>query len=391
MEEKRTKEAAKTLLDYNASWPLTLVYLGFLMGIYFAQQYSIQSITSDLSPFVFFLVAVVGGVLFSFFFYNLGKIVFASISGYRVVLIRILGLTIDKAGSKAKVSYEITQFFTLKLQFAPKDDDLSRNPKLFFFGGLIFEAFLLVAAIFFLFAFCINHERSLIGNFGWTFLYAVCYGFLTPLYELIPLRQDYPTDMYNIMMIHDEEDRKAFNLYLVNLKRELTGEDFLVPSFEKYDSFYKLHTLYYLYLQDLYESKLEKAFAVLEDMKYYSKYYLDDEKYLPFAESVYLKFLINDNEGARKLFSDSRSIKRDSRRLVTNPDALTGYRIAILVLAVIYSDKENVNARLKEFDAIIKSYGEPLSNRVNKEIRMFDLAYSNAKKINADLNLPERS
>lgn len=391
MEEKRTKEAAKTLLDYNASWPLTLVYLGFLMGIYFAQQYSIQSITSDLSPFVFFLVAVVGGVLFSFFFYNLGKIVFASISGYRVVLIRILGLTIDKAGSKAKVSYEITQFFTLKLQFAPKDDDLSRNPKLFFFGGLIFEAFLLVAAIFFLFAFCINHERSLIGNFGWTFLYAVCYGFLTPLYELIPLRQDYPTDMYNIMMIHDEEDQKAFNLYLVNLKRELTGEDFLVPSFEKYDSFYKLHTLYYLYLQDLYESKLEKAFAVLEDMKYYSKYYLDDEKYLPFAESVYLKFLINDNEGARKLFSDSRSIKRDSRRLVTNPDALTGYRIAILVLAVIYSDKENVNARLKEFDALIKSYGEPLSNRVNKEIRMFDLAYSNAKKINADLNLPERS
>ncbi len=391
MEEKRTKEAPKSLLDYNASWPLTLVFLGFLMGIYFAQQYSMQSITSDLSPFVFFLVAVVGGVLFSFFFYNLGKIVFASISGYRVVLIRILGLTIDKSGSKAKVNYDITRFFTLKLQFAPKDDDLTRNPKLFFFGGLIFEAFLLIAAIFFLFAFCINHERSLIGNFGWTFLYAVCYGFLTPLYELIPLRQDYPTDMYNIMMIHDKEDQKAFNLYLVNLRRELTGEDFLVPSFENYDSFYKLHTLYYLYLQDLYESKLEKAFAVLEDMKYYSKYYLDDEKYLPFAESVYLKFLINDNEGARKLFSDPRSIKRDSRRLVTNPDTLTGYRIAILVLAVIYSDKENVVARLKEFDTMIKGYGEPLSSRVNKEIRMFDLAYNNAKKINADINLPERS
>ena len=388
MEEKKTNTAPKSLLDYNAAWPLTLVCFGFLLGIYFAQQYSTNFITSDLSSITFFLVAIIPGIVFSFFFYNLGKIIFASIAGYRIYFLSLLGLCIDKSGKKAKVSYNILHILTMKLQFAPKDDDVNKNPKLFFFGGLIFESFLLVVAFVFLFAFCINHEKSLMSNFGWTFLFAVCYGFLTPLYELLPFRQDYPTDMYNVLMIRNDEDKTAFNLYHINQRRERSGEDFLIPSFEKYDSFYKLHTLYYLYLQNLYESKLEKAFSVLEEMKYYSKYYLDDERYLPLAETVYLKFLIDDEPGANHTYS---SIKRDERKLVTSPDTLTGYRLAILVLANIHSDSEMVASRAKEFDRLVESYEKPLSNRVSKEILLFNSAYNKAKKMRADLNLPERN
>jgi hypothetical protein len=387
MEEKKTKEAPKKLLDHNASWPLTILYLGFLVGIYFAQNYSFKFITRDMNNYAYYFVAILGGVAFTFLFYNLGKILFARIAGYRINYIRLAGFFIDNSKGKAKVSFDITRFFTLALRFTPVDDDTKKNPLLIFLGGLFFEILLLAFALVFLFGVAMQNPLSLIANFGWTFLFAVCYGFLTPLYELVPFRQDYPTDMFNLLVTKEQDDKVAFNICQINERRELAGEDFLVPNFDNYDSFYKAHTLYFLYLEDLNASKLEKAFSVLEDMKYYSKYLLEDERYITAAETVYLKFLIDDEPGANKAFL---SIKKDERKYVTDPIDLTGYRIAVLVLASIHSDKEAVNNLLKEFDALVASYGENPSARVKKEVETFNAAYRMVKKHKADLDLPER-
>lgn len=387
MEEKKTKEASKTILDYNASWPLTILYLGFLIGIYFAQQYTIKFVTNDMSSYAYYFIAVIVGVILTFLIYNLGKIVFAKVAGYKLIYIKLIGFFIDNSKEKMKISYNIVDFFSISMQFSPNDDDTKKDPKIMFFGGLIFETFLLIAALVFLFTLCINRQSSAISNFGWTFLFATCYGFLTPLYELIPLRQDYPTDMYNVLMTRKEEDRIAYNICQINKKRELTGEEFIIPSFENYDSFYKLHSLYYVYLENLYESKLEKAFSVLEDMKYYAKYYLEDERYLPIAETVYLKFLIDDEPGANKAFL---SVKKDERKNVTSPISLSGYRTALLVLTNIHSAKDEVIDLLKDFDSLILSYGEIKSERVKKEISLFNSAYGKCKKMKPDLQLPER-
>lgn len=386
-ENNNLKEAPKSFLDYNASWPLTLVYLGFLIGIYFAQQYSMKFI-SDWNGYAYYFISIIGGVIGTFLIYNLGKIVFAKICGYRILYIKLLGLTLDKAdGKKTKVSYDIMDFFTIGMQFVPEDDDTKKNPTLLFFGGIIFETIILILAFVFFFVFSMN-QRSLVANFGWTFLFAACYGFLTPLYEMLPFRQDYPTDMYNCMMTRKEEDRIAFNIFQINKKREMTGEDFTVPSFEEYNSFYKLHTLYYLYLQDLYESKLTKASEALDRMKYFSKYYLEDERYLPLAETVYLKFLVDDEPGANKVFL---SIKKDERKNVTNPSDLAGFRTAVLVLANIHSDKEAIDSLTKSYEKKLQSLTLVDSYRVKREKALFESAYQKARTMKSDLNLPERS
>jgi hypothetical protein len=386
MEEKRSKEAPKSFLDHNASWPLTLLYLGFLIGIYFAQQFSYNNFISDMSAYAYYFIAILGGVIGTFLFYNLGKIIVGNMIGYKVILVKLLGLTINKAGKEKKISYSILDFFSLSLQFAPKDDDVDKNPTLLFFGGAFFEGILLVLALVFMLTFHVTTKGSL-ANFAWTFLFVVCYGFLTPLYEMLPLRQDYPTDMFNVLMTKSSEDRKAYNIYQINRRRELTGEDFIVPEFESYDSFYKLHTLYYVYLRNLYESKLEKAFSVLEDMKYYAKYYLEDERYLPMAETIYLKFLIDDEAGANKAYL---SIKKDERKNVTDPLTLTGYRIAILVLASIHSDREAINNLLKNHDAKLASLDVKDSYRTKKDEELFLQAYKKAQKLSTSIELPDR-
>lgn len=385
MEERKSKEAPKSLLDYNASWPLTLVYLGFLIGIYFAQSYSYSQFISNMNGYLYYFVAILGGVVLTFLVYNLGKIVFGKIAGYEVIYIKLLGLTINKAHKgETKISYNILDFFTISMQFAPKDDDIKKKPTLLFFGGIIFEAILLILTLMFMFLFVINQQKGASANFGWTFLFAVCYGFLTPLYEMIPLRQDYPTDMFNFIMTKNSEDRLAFNIYQINKRRELTGEDFLIPTFSSYDSFYKLHTLYYVYLQDLYESKLSQAYTDLDSMKYYAKYYLEEERSLPAQESVYLKFLVDDETGANKAYL---GIRKDDRKNVTNPYALSGYRTAILVLSCIHSDKEGVENLMKARTKKIESFSVKDSHRIKKEEEFFQASYEKAKKFKPDLGL----
>lgn len=385
MEEQKTKEAPKAFLDRNASWPLTIVYLGYLVGIYFAQQYTFNKnfLTNNVNGYQYYLLAILLGIVGTFLIYNLGKILFAAICGYQMVSMKILGLNVTKVNGKRKFSYNIMDFFTLSLNFAPKDDDVNKKPTLLFFGGIIFEAILMVLALIFFFTTPLDTKSSM-SDFRWTFLFAVLYGFLTPLYEMMPLRQDYPTDMFNFIMTRNVEDLKAYNIYQINKKREITGEDFIVPEFESYDSFYKLHTLYYVYLKDLYESKLEKAFSVLEDMKYYSKYYLEDERYLPIAETIYLKFLIDDENGANKAYL---SIKKDERKNVTSPSALTGYRIAFLVLASIHSDREALNTLKKQRETKISTLTITDSNRVKKEQEFYNSAIEKAKKLKPDLNI----
>ena len=386
MEEKRTKEAPKAFLDHNASWPLTLVYLGFLIGIYFAQQYSYKNFIDQnaMNVYAYYFVSMLGGVAFSFLFYNLGKICFGKVAGYEVISIKLLGLTINRATKPHKVTYNILDFFSISMQFAPKEDDTKKKPTLLFFGGIIFEGILLILTLIFMLIFVTKGKTGLVSNFAWTFLFATCYGFLTPLYEMIPLRQDYPTDMYNFFMTKSEEDKVAYNIFQINKKREITGDDFIIPEFSSYDSFYKLHTLYYVYLKDLYESKLEKAFSVLEDMKYYSKYYLEDERYLPSAETVYLKFLIDDEAGANKAYL---SIKKDERKNLTNPVSITGDRIAILVLASIHSDKEASLNLIKAHENKINALTNKESNRIKKENEFFLAAIEKVKKLKPEIDL----
>ena len=327
---------------------------------------------------------MLGGVAFSFLFYNLGKICFGKVAGYEVISIKLLGLTINRATKPHKVTYNILDFFSISMQFAPKDDDTKKKPTLLFFGGIIFEGILLILTLIFMLIFVTKGKTGLVSNFAWTFLFATCYGFLTPLYEMIPLRQDYPTDMYNFFMTKSEEDKVAYNIFQINKKREITGDDFIIPEFSSYDSFYKLHTLYYVYLKDLYESKLEKAFSVLEDMKYYSKYYLEDERYLPSAETVYLKFLIDDEAGANKAYL---SIKKDERKNLTNPVSITGDRIAILVLASIHSDKEASLNLIKAHENKINALTNKESNRIKKENEFFLAAIEKVKKLKPEIDL----
>ena len=217
------------------------------------------------------------------------------------------------------------------------------------------------------------------------------YGFITPLYELLPFRQDYPTDMFNLLVTSKKEDQEAFNVFSINRRRELAGEDYLVKTYEDYDSFYKAHVIYAVYLDDLYASRLQKAFEDLSQMKYYGKYFIEEENYLADSEMVYLKYLIDDAEGASKAFFQ---MKPDDRKVLVKAPLFSNYRTVILVDSYIRNDLESLKNLLASMKKNEESYAT-LSHRVSKEIELSKTALEKAKKnpnitFPSELSIPEK-
>ena len=361
-----------------------LVYLGYLLGIWFAQQASKDFIPSGYIGVPYFLTSIILGVVLTFLIYNAGKIIFAKIAGYRVSYIKILGFLIDKSNGKAKIKFDILSFFELSLQFTPKDDDVKKNPKLIFLGGFIAEFILVVVALVLFFVLGFNQVKTTRSAIGWTALFIMSYGFLTPLYEILPFRQDFPTDMFNLLVTSNEEDKIAFNVVLINKKNEHAGKDYMPYEFENYDSFYKCRVLHANYLDHLYASRLEKAFNVLEEMRYYNKYLNDADRYLPYGEMIYLHFFINDDKGADATYL---SMKKDDKKVVATPVLLSDYRTALLIAGLISSDSEKVKEIEAKFEKATKEFGNEPSKRIAKEKELFMGAINKIKTTKPELHI----
>ena len=380
-------ELKNSILDHNASWVLMFVYLGYLIGIYFAQRatYTAGVLTSDISTYSYFLVSMIVGLVVTCILYNLGKVIFASLAGYRVVYFEILGIVFNQADpKKTHVSFHISNVFDLALRFAPKDDDTKKNPRLIFFGGYAMEVMILIVSIVIFFVLGFGKPRGTITNVAYYVLFSMLYGFLTPLYELLPFRQDYPTDMFNLIVTASKEDQEAYNIYSINRRRELSGEDYLLKTYPDFGSFYKAHLIYPLYLDDLYASRLEKAYEDLSKMKYYSKYYLEEERYLAPSEMVYLKYLIDDKDGASKAFFDMKS---DDRKSLVKAPLFSNYRMVILVDSYIHNSLDSLKDLLASMKKRMEEY-DVSSHRVEKEIELSKKALELAKK-NPNITFPE--
>lgn len=376
-EKNNTNQAKKTLLDMNASWPLLLVYLAYLIGIYFAQQ-SLASGLANYNSFAFVFLTLILGILITFFVYNGAKILFARLSGYRVSFVKCFGLVGERINGKLKFRYDILSILDVALSFAPVDDNLDRKPTRIFLGGFVGE--IVLVAIGLLLYFPLKDSSSLVAVSALT---AVLYGFIIPLYELMPFRQDYANDMFNLIMTRKADDRKAYNMVKINEVREFTGEDFLVPDFQDYDSYYRVQTLPYLFLNQLYANDLEKAVETLGKMKYLDKDMPDDKKYFVDKENVYLRFLTGDLDGANRIFLN---IKSDYRKQIRSPYYLADFRVGLIACAFIARDKELLDSLFKDYGKLLKRL--PATGRVEKEKALFNQVYEAIKKNDPNQYLP---
>lgn len=382
MDSEKQTSVKSSYLDFNTSWIMMIIYIVYLGGMIFLQRFFHESkdfdLYNEINYYAFIFSSFFGGLILSLLMFNCGRMVGAKIAGYNIVYTKFLGFTIYHFG-KRKTKYNILETFSMEMKFTPNDDDLKKNYLPVILGGWIAEGVfaLLCLIIFFVFL------QSL-QPLAFIALFAMIYGLIILLYEVLPFRQDNPTDMFNLMVMKTQEDKDAFNLVCINRKRELTGEDFLVPEFTEFQSYYQAKALYYRYLNHLYKEEMQEAVDDLVLLQKMRKKFDDSDRYLTSAESMYLHYIKDDITGADKLYL---TLKSEERSLITKPDLLADYRTALLVLGYISADKEQIRKIIEGYKALIATLDE--SERVKKEKELFENAYAVLRTKKPDLNLAE--
>lgn len=382
MAEKENKQskAGSDFLNFNASWITMVIYIAYLGGMIFLQKHFYETLfasVNGLNYYVFIFLSFIFGILLSALFYNVSKVIVAKVIGYDVVYLKLLGFTTDFTKKEKKTSFRFLDMTDIMMKFAPKDDDIEKNPRRLFLSGLIGEAVFEVIALILFFALGFKKDPNVSSFIGYMSLFAGIYGLIMVIYEFLPFRQDKPTDFFNLATTKSKEEQSCFNICAVNFRNELSGKDFLVPTTDDYSTYYPVHALYYVYLDHLYKNELEAANKALKCMKENIKKFDENERYLPSMEDMYLHYLINDEAGADRIYLKLRS---EDKANISHPQDLGDFRTAISVFHHISKDEASYQKAIKEFEAKVNSY--PDGERVKNEKRLFQAVRESIEKTN---------
>lgn len=349
---KSKRPLKKGFFDYNLSWVvicLTALYAIALVLIF--DRYVIPLLQNDATFNGMLLngLSLVIGCLVAFLVYNGGKILAAKLIGkYQVQVVEFFGIRLTKVNDKFKSSFKIGEILDFHLRFKPKDENCKPTSYLFFghVTNLIMIAILLVVGYF------ISQKQGAsdaVVSVGLGIFMTGIYSTIIPFYELLPFKSDYDNDMYTFINTRSEENRKAYNILLLNEANSVNNVDFVIPNFSDYNSYYKAQTLYYKYCDNLYHENVEEAIDDLNTIQYYSKYLPVDMLYTISGEKIYIYLLLGENQKANKVFL---SIKKDNKKDLLDTTDLTDYRVAVLTAGILANSEADVLDIIDKFNSL---------------------------------------
>ncbi len=381
----------RSFLDINLSWVVLILIVGLIAlfaylnntFIYTNNGISVSGSSNNTGVSIGLNVASCAiGVILSFVFYNLSKIIGAKLGGYTIQSIEVFGLTWTRINEKYVFSFKLAQILDFHLTFKANDIEKSKPAMLFFFGHILNVVLVAVLAVAGYFMGHASETANSLTAFGGVVLGSTLYALLIPIYEILPIKSDSDPDMYAFIRTLGKDNKKAFNLLTVEKAKMQSNEDFIDPDFEDYDSYYKARTLIYKYLNHLYREESDKAIAVLKQALYFSNYLSLDEQYFINGEKIFIYLLTGNEKAANKNYY---LLKRENRKELSLPNYLPQFRTALIVSGIIMNDEEivlDIVDNFNNFDLTKKVF----SNVV--EHKLFTKAYEKVKAAHPEYPLP---
>lgn len=376
------KSPKRTFLDFNFSWIMLLIDMAVIIGVGTLNIKSIgdTAFGASVNSTVYILLTVVVSALVGLLSYVGGKIIGGLLGGFRILEIDILGFSCYFPGTSERKNYctfKLANFLDMHLIMVPRDD---KKPNHFFYllGGMF--GYLLVAAIFLVLAF------TVFRNIEWlyiTVLYGMVYAFLIPFYQLFPCRLDYPNDCFLLIKTRRREDREAYYTELRNATHALRHDDFESLTFDSYDTYFKSHMLYYVYLDKLYKDDIDGAVETITDLQRYRIYYPTELHIKSLIEKLYLLLLSDSFEDADRVYSD---LNREEQKALSNNVYLTQFRASVLIEAFIKNSQEDTQKTIREFEKYLEG-NSVRSDRLVKEVAMFQMAVEKIKAVKPEWGL----
>lgn len=330
---------------------------------------------------LFFIAAVVVGVIFNAIMFEIAHVLGAKAGRYSIVSTNILGLAFYKEDGKRKFHLSHFDGLTGETKILPKEKAKKEpNPTAFLlFGSLFFGVEIIIVIFAFLFITTAPNKTNLAVDMAYFILTIGVSGAAILFYNIVPFRLDSLTDGYRLRLVGSRKNRQAFNQLLYT---EVTGQiskDQEEKTFkgEKESNFSTDMNLNRAYLL-LSEEKFLEAEKILIDIVNDKK---STRKIVATAENqlIYISLLTKSLEEAR-LFCDEK-VSMSKKREISSDQSMGAIRTYILISGLI--DKSNSEC-LRALEWSKKSFKHVPEQRKPLERLLFNKALE--KVINAHPN-----
>jgi hypothetical protein len=272
----RFEKKTRSYFDVNLSWPMLIVLAGGIFGLGYALMVSVSYNT--WLKLLIVALSLLAGVLL----YNVGKSVGAALSGYELYRFECLGLQFVKGRG---TSYSFSNFLEFHTNYAPKNGNVKAKGTWMYWSGSLLT--LIGFAVVLILSFVLSDVGR---NLRYSMMYGSILMLMIVVYELFPGRLDLPNDMYQLIVTNKEDDRIAYNEYLLAKKADFLSAPYKaeVPFDKVENSYTKPLTLLSKLHNEVYEGKYEEALKTVDYADENSSPLFDADKCEIMYEELYL-------------------------------------------------------------------------------------------------------
>lgn len=332
----------------------------------------IKTIGSDNSSYfsgneknIFLVCALILGFIFYSFVYQMGKVIFAKLTGFKVLSLNVVFLCFRFINNKIKFDLKFSENFAGSLEVIPDSNKKKYNPILFHLGGLI--AFLLVAVLASLITMFIDRKIMYIV------LNSTIISLIVLMFQLFPFYMDYINDGFALVLLCNKNNREV---YFDNLKQNAAlkykNDEIQLIDYPYYDSLLQAESLKYKYYYFMQKKDFENASKTC-DLILQNKKYVKSEDILLF-ESNRLYFILSD-KGDNECYDYFYSLDKEIRRYASNPSNYEVLKSSFLLTCKvdktydIYNHLEKIEHRLEDaYKLSSLSIEKELVNKAKEEV-----------------------
>ena len=337
----------------NLSWLIYLVMgiIGFFVVRFLFDELNLSTVYDlDISIYIFDVFIIIYGFISCGLVYNLGKMIFSLICGYKLVYFNFYFFGIEKNGDKNRFYIGTKYDLNCKVVMEPKKDDVKTTLPLL--GGTIFTIIALVLTYVLIFA------LKTAATTKFFFLVSSLFYFFMVLLNMVPCRMDSLNDGFTLLLLKDKTKKQ---IYLNNLKnigalfdsnKEIVYQDIEIENHPL-----SLEAQIYNYYYLLVNGEEEKAIELLAKCEQYKKNLILEEHHnLVFISKVFNMCLNKENEEIKKLYN---SVDINYKHLLNESKKLESIKTALYIFTYIDEDKEGYIKTINDIEKNKKKYKYP--------------------------------
>lgn len=350
---------------------VVVLFLAYILG---RSIFPLASSSYKGNSLLISVLVLLLGFIFSTILYEVGKIIFGKIAGYKLVKTNILGFTWTKQNNKTKFSFTRFTRYGGETLMSPKKDKASLV--LLSLGGSIFVILINVICLVLLTIFTNNTKYDFLLYSQYIFS---TIALLILIFNLAPVLNDEMYDGFVLRIYFSKKDFiKQYHQLLIQQERIIsnTGKITLIEHFDLQNpllnSVYVYNCYYYLDNNDFVQGE-KIAIEGLEK----GLYLTESEKAKLYNIKFYFALLRNEEE---KVGNEFYKLDRSLRKQIINPHNFESLKTALLIASIIDSSYDLYEYLTLQID---KDKNKYYASRVNIEENLIDksLSFIETKKI----------